>query len=328
MVGSFSEGPLCEDNDLPPGTQVLDWRVQEEDCGSRVDVFLARHTSQAYSRTYIQNLIREGNVQVQDGVVDAPSRTVHTGDRITMMVPPARKTALEPEDIPLDIVFEDDDLLVVNKQRGLVVHPAPGHHSGTLVHALLHHCSDLSSINNIMRPGIVHRLDKDTTGVMVVAKNNTAHLHLSYQIRKRHMKRVYLALVYGAVEVQTGKIEARIARDPDTRFKMKVAVRGGKTAVTWFRVIDVLDGRHALLRCELETGRTHQIRVHLAYIGHPVVDDPLYAQDHPPRGLQGQALHAHHLSFEHPTTGQRMDFEAPMPADMQELVETIRSGQV
>ncbi len=328
MAEDFYDEPEWEESEIAPGTQVLDWIVQEEDSGSRVDVFLARRTSEAYSRTYIQNLIREGNVQVLGEMVDTPSYLVHTDDPVTLMVPPARKTALEPENIPLDVVFEDEDLLVINKQRGLVVHPAPGHASGTLVHALLHHCSDLSSINNIMRPGIVHRLDKDTTGLMVVAKNNTAHLHLSYQIRKRHMKRIYLALVYGAVDVETGKIEARVTRDPDTRFKMKVASRGGKTAVTWFRVLDVLDGRHSLLRCQLDTGRTHQIRVHLAYIGYPVVDDPLYAQDQPSRGMQGQALHAHHLSFEHPTTGTRMDFEAPMPEDMQELLDRIRSGQV
>lgn len=313
------------DRGSSPGTQILNWRVADED-GSRIDIFLARSTTEAYSRTYIQKLIRDGNVSVNGQVVTTPSHQVDPGDDVEMAVPPPRATTLEPEDIPLDVVFEDDDLLVINKQRDLVVHPAPGHYSGTLVHALLHHCGSLSSINNIMRPGIVHRLDKDTTGLMVVAKNDTSHLSLSYQIRKRRMKRVYLALVHGVPEVETGKIEARVGRDPDTRFKMKVVTRGGKHAVTWFRVIEVLDRDHSLLRCELDTGRTHQIRVHLAYIGLPVVGDPMYAEGYPLFGLQGQALHAAHLAFEHPSTGEPLEFDAPMPQDVSDVVDDIRDG--
>ena len=312
--------------DLAPGAQLFRWTAALEDEGLRLDVFLAQHTTEGFSRTYLQSLVRDGNVMVDHEVVDTPSHLVSSGDEVELLIPPPRESTLEPEPIPLDVVYEDEDLMVINKQRNLVVHPAPGHYSGTLVHALLNHCSDLSSINNIMRPGIVHRLDKDTTGAMVVAKNNTAHLDISYQIKKRRMKRIYLAVVHGVPEVETGRVEARIGRDPDTRFKMKVVTRGGKTAGTWFRVIELLGREHALLRCQLDTGRTHQIRVHLSYIGHPVVGDPLYADGYPAHGMSGQALHAARLSFEHPTTGELLDFEVPPPEDMQRLMDNLRSG--
>ncbi len=312
------------DDDIAPGSQVLNWTVSAEDEGLRLDVFLAQNTPQAYSRTYIQNLIREGNVTADGELVTVPSNLVSGGEFVELVVPPPRESTLEPEPIPLDVLFEDDDILVINKQRDLVVHPAPGHYSGTLVHGLLHHCSELSGINNIMRPGIVHRLDKDTTGAMVVAKTDRAHLHVSQQIKKRLMKRIYLALTHGVPEVESGKIETRIARDPDTRFKMKAVARGGKDAVTWFRVQEVPDDGHALLRCELDTGRTHQIRVHLEYIGHPVVGDPMYGGEYPAYGLQGQALHARELSFEHPATGERMTFTAPLPEDFTAVLDRMR----
>ncbi len=318
--GETSSGIADSEAEHPPGTKILRHHVSEDEGGTRLDVFLARHTSEAYSRTYLQSLISQQRVQVDGSSVNKASHRLHGGESVQIIIPPAVPSTLEPEPIPLDVVYEDDDLLVLNKQRDLVVHPAPGHYSGTLVHGLLHHCENLSSINNIMRPGIVHRLDKDTTGLMVVAKNDTAHLHLSYQLQKRWMEREYLALVHGVPDVKKGKIEMRIGRDPDTRFKMSVVRSGGKRAVTWFRVEGVIDSEHALLRCELETGRTHQIRVHLSYIGYPVVGDPLYAPEYDDYGLEGQALHATRVAFEHPTSAEWLEFESELPDDVQDVI--------
>ncbi|MFP4200638.1 MAG: RluA family pseudouridine synthase [Bacillota bacterium] len=316
--------PIEASSEAGAGTRVFAGTVSDEDDDARLDIFLARNTTEAYSRTYLQNLIREGNVSVDDSVIRIPASRVTKGQRVRMTVPPPKEGMLEPEDIPLDVVYEDDDIIVINKSRDLVVHPAPGHYSGTLVHALLHHSNDLSTIIDHTRPGIVHRLDKDTTGVMVVAKNDTAHLSLSYQLQKRHMKREYLALVHGVPEVETGTVKTRIGRDPETRFKMRVVNSGGKFAVTHFRVDEILGNSHALLRCNLETGRTHQIRVHLTFIGHPVVGDPMYAPSWPDYGLSGQALHAARLTLEHPTTGEEMEFEAPIPDDMDEVIQRLR----
>ncbi len=319
--------PIESGPEMDAAARVFEGCVGEEDAGTRLDIFLARNTSEAYSRTYLQKLIRDGDVQVDGREVTTPGKVLEVHQRVRMVVPPPRGQTLEPEDIPLDVVYEDDDLIVINKSRDLVVHPAPGHYTGTLVHALLHHSSQLSTIIDHTRPGIVHRLDKDTTGLMVVAKNDTAHLSLSYQLQKRRMKREYLALVHGLPEVETGTVDARIGRDPETRFKMKVVNSGGKKAVTHFRVDKVLGRSHALLRCNLESGRTHQIRVHLAFIGLPVVGDPMYAPGLPDYGLTGQALHATRLVLEHPTTGREMAFEAPMPEDMRSLVERLETGR-
>ena len=311
-----------------PGYETKRWVGGEDDEGLRLDVFLTAHTPEVYSRTYVQSLIRDGHVRVDEVVQDRPSHLVSAGNTIEMTVPPPQETTLEPEPIPLDIVYEDDDLLVINKQRDMVVHPAPGHYSGTLVHALLYHChDDLSSINGMMRPGIVHRLDKDTTGLMVVAKNDTSHLGLSYQLQKRRMSREYRALVYGIPEVEAGRIEARIGRDPDTPFKMGIVTSGGKHAITHFQINQAVGRDHALLDCQLETGRTHQIRVHLAFIDHPVVADPMYAASYPTYGLTGQALHAAKLTFEHPSTQREMTFAAPIPDDMCEVIKALRGSE-
>ncbi|MFO7942540.1 MAG: RluA family pseudouridine synthase [Bacillota bacterium] len=316
--------PIKPSRDVGASTRVFEGVVSDEDDGTRLDIFLARNTTEAYSRTYLQSLIREGNIAVDSSVICTPSSRLEEGQKVRMTVPPPQEGILEPEDIPLDVVYEDDDIIVINKSRDLVVHPAPGHYTGTLVHALLHHSSRLSTIIDHTRPGIVHRLDKDTTGLMVVAKNDTSHLSLSYQLQKRRMKREYLALVHGVPEVETGTIETRIGRDPETRFKMKVVNSGGKHAVTHFRVDEVVGNSHALLRCNLETGRTHQIRVHLEFIGHPVVGDPMYAPEWPNHGLSGQALHAVRLTLEHPTTGETMEFEASMPDDMKNVLRQLR----
>ncbi len=316
------DNKIREDQTDPPGTKVINRAVSEKGTGDRLDVFLARETSEAYSRTYLQSLIKDGEVEVNGEKIQKPSYRLSGGETVRISIPPAMPTALEPEPIPLDIVYEDDDLAVVNKQRDLVVHPAPGHYSGTLVHALLYHFDNLSSINNIMRPGIVHRLDKDTTGLLLIAKNDTAHLALSYQLQKRTMKREYLALTHGVPDVKKGKIDMRVGRDPDTRFKMAVVQSGGKTAVTWFEV-DQVYGEHSLLKCQLETGRTHQIRVHLTYIGYPVIGDPLYAPEYPDYGLKGQALHATCVGFEHPTTEEYMEFTSSFPEDVKEVISKI-----
>ncbi len=317
--------PVDPEPGMDQGTKLFEGVVPGEDDGARLDIYLARNTSEAYSRTYLQSLIRDGRVTVDESPVSTPGRVLREGQRVRMEVPPPRPHSLMPEPIPLDVVYEDDDILVINKQRDLVVHPAPGHYSGTLVHALLHHCAALSTIVDHTRPGIVHRLDKDTTGLMVVAKNDTAHLGLSYQLQKRTMKREYLALVHGVPDVARGTVHARIGRDPDTRFKMRVVQSGGKSAVTHFLVEDVIGSNHALLRCNLESGRTHQIRVHLAFIGHPVVGDPMYATDYPSYGLEGQALHAARLVLEHPDRRETMEFEAPVPADMRRIIQELRT---
>ncbi len=309
---------------MDQGTQVFEGVVEPEDGGIRLDVYLARNTTNAYSRTYLQNLVRDGHVEVDSIAVSTPGKLVEEGQRVRVVVPPPTTHTLEPEDIPLDIIYEDEDLMVINKDRDMVVHPAPGHYSGTLVHALLHHSSDLSTIIDRTRPGIVHRLDKDTTGAMVVAKNDTAHLGISYQLQKRKMKREYLALVHGVPDVASGSVYARIGRDPETRFKMRVVTSGGKSAVTHFHVEEVFGSEYSLLRCNLETGRTHQIRVHLAYIGLPVVGDPMYGSGLPTLGLEGQALHAARLVLEHPTTGETMEFEAPLPEDFEAVLRELR----
>lgn len=227
-----------------------------------------------------------------------------------------------PEEIPLDIVYEDADLVVVNKPRGMVVHPAAGNYRGTLVNALLNHCRDLSGINRALRPGIVHRLDKDTTGLLVVAKNDTAHLDLACQIKERRVKRQYLALVHGHPP-QEGTVDAPIGRHPVHRKKMAVEPRHGRPAVTHFRVLERYPG-YALVEARLETGRTHQVRVHMAYIGHPLLGDPVYAPRRPRLGLAGQALHACTLGFRHPRTGEYLEFRAPLPRDFEEVLEHLR----
>ena len=229
--------------------------------------------------------------------------------------------SVEAENIPLDIIYEDHDIIVINKPRGLVVHPADGNSSGTLVNALLFHCQDLSDINGIRRPGIVHRIDKDTTGLLVVAKNNRAHNALAEQIKEHKVSRIYYALTEGIIAENAGIVDTPIGRHPTDRKKMAVTPGSGKRAVTHFTVLHRYR-EVTLVKCRLETGRTHQIRVHLAYIGHPVVDDPVYGRKIS-RGLSGQALHAGELTLQHPSTGQEMTFQAPLPDDFQMLLNVL-----
>ena len=274
------------------------------------------------TRSQLKNLINDGHVTV-NGQPVKPKYKVQAGDKISLVKPEPQSLELTPENIPLDIVYEDDDMIVVNKPQGMVVHPAPGHPDHTLVNALLYH-SPLSTINGTFRPGIVHRIDKDTSGLLMVAKNDLAHQSLAEQLRNKTNKREYLALVYGQIKEDEGTIDAPLGRNPQDRKKQAV-VKGGRHAVTHFKVIKRYDN-FTLVKCILETGRTHQIRVHMKYIGHPLVGDPLYG----PRkviGKNGQFLHAALLGFKHPRTGKEMIFEAPLPENFQKMLDKLDKQQ-
>ena len=292
--------------------------------GERLDVFLARMAIQGdpLSRSRIQKLISDGNVTV-DGKPAKASLRLAAGAAVAVELPEPEATDIAPENIPLDILYEDEDVIVVNKARGMVVHPAAGVSSGTLVNALLAHCKDLSGINGALRPGIVHRLDKDTSGVMIAAKNDAAHRSLAEQIQEKTAKRVYWAILTGNIPEEEGVIHGAIGRNPKDRQKMAVVRENGKDATTNFRVLERF-GTYTLVECRLMTGRTHQIRVHMAYIGHPVVGDPKYGAKKCPFAITGQALHSKTLSFIHPRTGERMEFEAPLPEDMENILSTLR----
>lgn len=295
------------------------------DGGRRLDAYLAGMVS-GVSRTRVQRLLSEGAIRVNGAPCKDKNYRLQPGDRVAVNVPETAPLKLQPEPIPLDIIHEDDDLLVINKPRGMVVHPAPGHPGGTLVNALLYHCrGSLSGIGGVARPGIVHRLDKDTTGLLLVAKNDFSHASLSGQLKSRLLRREYLALVHGSVSPSTGRIEAPVGRHPRHRKRMAV-VPGGREAVTRYRALASF-GKYTLLQVNLETGRTHQVRVHLSYIGHPVAGDPVYGPKRPgpPPGLMsGQALHARRISFIHPRKRCPMEFSAPLPADFRTVLRTLR----
>lgn len=295
--------------------------VDEAGTGKRLDVYLAG-VAEGLSRSFIQKLITAGMVLVR-GEVARPSYKVRPGDLVTLNIPVLEGLEAKPEQIPLDIYYEDSDLIVVNKPRGMVVHPAAGNYSGTLVNALLFHCGDLSGINGVARPGIVHRLDKDTSGLIVAAKNDVAHLDLAQQLKERQVKRRYLALVHGRVNEESGLVDAPIGRDPNDRQKMAVVDKNSKYAVTHYNVLKRYAG-YTYLYLRLETGRTHQIRVHMAYIGHPVVGDPKYGPVRSHLGLKGQFLHAAKLGFIHPRTRVNLDFEAPLPPELSKVLESLQ----
>lgn len=296
------------------------YHIDENDAGVRLDIFLAGE-SRDLSRSHIQKLLEDNFVTVNGAVVRASYR-LKPGDNIVITVPPPLEMKLEPEPIPLDIYYEDGDVLVVNKPRGMVVHPAEGNYSGTLVNAVLHHCRDLSGINGVLRPGIVHRLDKDTSGLLMVAKNDIAHLELARQLKDRQVVRRYLALVHGRVKAERGVVDAPIGRDPRDRQKMAVVFRNGKNAVTHYNVRKRYPN-YSFAELRLETGRTHQIRVHMHYIGHPVVGDPRYGPSRPHFDLQGQFLHAAALGFNHPRNGGFLQFEAPLPGVLAEVLAEL-----
>ena len=294
-----------------------------EDAGARIDVCLAAKLG--VSRSNMQKLLEEGRVKRGDKVLKANYK-VRAGEIYTVDIPEPEPIEAVPEDIPLDIIYEDEDVVVLNKARGMVVHPAPGNYTGTLVNALLYHCKNLSGINSAIRPGIVHRLDKDTSGIMIVAKNDAAHIALSQQIQSKTAVRTYLAVVRGNIKTDSGTIETQIARDKNDRKKMAVVKEGGREAITDYEVLERF-GKYTLVRCKLRTGRTHQIRVHMEYLGYPLVGDPKYSPMKTPFAIKGQALHSHTLEFTHPRTGGRMKFEAPLPEDMHKIITRLHNGQ-
>ena len=290
----------------------------------RLDLFLVRQLPEL-SRSYAQRLIADGQVTV-DGTARKANYKLRGGEEIACTMPPAEEIEIYAEDIPLDILYEDADIIVVNKARGMVVHPAAGIYTGTLVNALLWHCHDLSGINGALRPGIVHRLDKDTSGVMVAAKNDMAHHYLARQIRDKDARREYRAIVHGNIVPRAGVITGDIGRHPTDRKKMAIVRENGKPATTHFEVLERF-GSYTYVSCRLETGRTHQIRVHMTSIGHPLVGDPKYTAKKNPFAIVGQALHSLSLSLTHPRTGTEMTFTAPLPADMEEILHTLHSGR-
>lgn len=309
--------------------------VAAADAGARLDKWLADNAGDL-SRTRVQALIHDGRVTGPDGIADDMSRKVRAGESYTLSVPPPTPARPEAEDIPLEVLFEDEHLIVLVKPVGLVVHPAPGHSGGTLVNALLHHCrGSLSGIGGVTRPGIVHRLDKDTSGVMVCAKSDIAHRGLAEQFQVHSIDRAYMAVVWGMPKARAGRIESRIGRDSRNRKRMAVVASGGKQAVTDYRVIRPIGAIAALMDCHLFTGRTHQIRVQMSSMGHPLVGDPLYHTRGSGRrdreivihGTPGvyktQALHAYKLGFVHPASHEKLEFEIKLSKEINELIDSL-----
>lgn len=300
--------------------------AEEEYEGERLDKYLSVVMEQ-FTRSYIQKLWKQGGVTVNGKSLKSSYR-ITPGDRITVSVPDAILPEILPEEIPLDILYEDADVILINKPKGMVVHPAPGHYTHTLVNGLMFHCKDLSGINGVMRPGIVHRIDQDTTGVLIVCKNDQAHNCIAAQLKEHSITRRYYALVYGNIKEDSGTVDAPLGRHPTDRKRMAV-VPGGKHAVTHFSVLERF-GDCTLIECQLETGRTHQIRVHMASLHHPLVGDMIYGNAGnrltgvSTANLQGQCLHAYVLGFKHPSTDAYMEFQAPLPAYFQTLLEHLR----
>lgn len=296
--------------------------IEQEYAGIRIDKYLSDEL-EGISRSYIQKLMEEGNITVNGKVVKSNYK-LRCQDQICVILPEPEDLNIEPENIPLSILYEDEHLLVVDKPKGMVVHPAAGHFTGTLVHALLYHCKDqLSGINGVLRPGIVHRIDQNTTGALVVCKSDAAHRHLADQLKVHSITRKYRAIVHGNVKEDEGTIHTTIGRDPKDRKKMAPNVPG-KDAVTHYQVLERF-GNYTYMEFTLETGRTHQIRVHMKSIGHPILGDDIYGPQKCPFKLEGQTLHAMVLGFIHPISGEYMEFQAPIPEYFQKLLEKFRN---
>ncbi|MDO4466306.1 MAG: RluA family pseudouridine synthase [Bacillota bacterium] len=298
------------------------YEIDETLAGTRVDKVLTDLLE--VSRKRVKDLIDEEHVLV-NGKCPKASQKVFLNDILEVEIPPVEDLEVKPEDIPLDIVFEDKDVIVINKPKGMVVHPAPGHYSGTLVNALLYHCTDLSGINGVVRPGIVHRIDKDTSGLLVVAKNDEAHASLSEQLSNKTCKREYLAIVHHPFSHDHGTINAPIGRDPKDRQKMTVTATNSKEAVTHFEVIENF-ANYSYIKCQLETGRTHQIRVHMSFIEHPIAGDPKYAYRKTIPTQNGQLLHAYHLEFDHPRTHEKMSFTVDLEEEFASVLKQLQEG--
>lgn len=302
---------------------IFEAQITTAESGTRLDTYLAAILD-GISRSYIQKLISEQRILINSRPVKANYK-IKTADQVFVEIPEAAPIDILPEPMDLDIVYEDGDMLIVNKPMGMVVHPAHGHYHGTLVNGLLAHCTDLSGINGKMRPGIVHRIDKDTSGLLMIAKNDMAHQHLAAQLKEHSTKRAYYALVQGVLSEPAGLIDAPIGRHETERKKMAVNLKNGKEARTHYYVKERF-ARNTFIECRLETGRTHQIRVHMAYLGHPLVGDPLYGTRKSNLDFPGQALHAYALGFIHPRTEEPLYFEAPLPQHFQAVLKELAQG--
>lgn len=299
-------------------------KLRAETSGQRLDIFLAAAVPEL-TRSAAQRLLEQGNVTLDGAPLKKNART-EAGAEYELSLPELRETELVAQDIPLDVVYEDADVLVVNKPKGLVVHPAAGHEDGTLVNALLHHCGEsLSGINGEKRPGIVHRIDMDTSGLLIVAKNDFAHQSLSDQLKDHTLRRTYECIVHGGFREDSGTVNAPIGRDPRDRKRMAVTERNSRPAVTHWTVL-ARYGQYTHLQCRLETGRTHQIRVHMAYINHPIAGDPLYGVRKPELGLTSQCLHARALTFRHPRTGEEITVTCPLPEEFERALEKLKNA--
>lgn len=287
----------------------------------RLDKWISE-TLEGLSRSFIQKCIKEDKVLV-NGTPQKASYRLKTDDEIVFSIPEAAQPDITPEDIPLSILYEDDDLLVIDKPKNMVVHPAPGHYSGTIVNAVMYHCqNDLSGIGGVMRPGIVHRIDKDTTGSIIICKNDKAHLSIAAQLKEHSITRKYRAIVCGVIRDEEGSVDAPIGRDPQNRKRMAVNHKNGKSAVTHYRVLQRFKN-YTYIECQLETGRTHQIRVHMTSIGHPLLGDTLYGTGRSPFHLEGQTLHAMVIGFQHPSTGAYVEVTAPLPDYFEHLLKVL-----
>lgn len=300
------------------------YNIDTCDKGTRIDKFLSEKF-EGKSRSYIQGLIEEESILVNNKKVKSNYK-LKENDEIKVFMKEPKVLEVEAENIPIDIIYEDSDVIVVNKAKGMVVHPAPGNYNGTLVNALLYHCTDLSSINGVIRPGIVHRIDKDTTGILVIAKNDEAHNKLSDQLKEHSMKREYYALVEGRIKANSGTIDKPLARSKKDRLKIAI-VEGGKRAVTHYEVIERFKNT-TLVKCVLETGRTHQIRVHMSSIGYPLVGDPVYGFKKGKFKSEGQMLHAKTLGFIHPRTNEYVEFTSELPENFKALIENLRKDNI
>lgn len=300
----------------------LTFEIDPDEIGIRIDQYITSALD-GVSRSQVQKWIVNGLITSASGKVLKKNYILEKGDMISVDLPEPETLNIVAENIPLDIVYQDEHVIVINKPQGMVVHPAPGNYTGTLVNALMYHVKDLSDIGGVIRPGIVHRIDKDTSGLLMIAKTNLAHHSLTAQLKEHSVDRVYTALVHGGFNVEEGTVDAPIGRHPQNRLKMAITYQNSRHAITHYQLIERL-GAFSLVECRLETGRTHQIRVHMASIGHPLVGDPLYGTRKEKLTASGQYLHAKVLGFDHPLTGERMVFSAPLPANFEKLLQRLR----